>query len=238
MLHRGGWLWLKRPFDTLIAGAGLLGSAPRWGLIAVGITRDEGGPVFYGQTRVGQGGRPFQRWKVRSMIPESDQRFGPLQASRRDARVTRMGRLLRGTALDERPQLWNILKGEMRVVGPRALLPEEIEVQEKRFKVQRSRFTVHAARGEEQHWRRSAIGEAVPREKIPGYEARHRVRPGLTGVAQISAARDIPRRYTCTYDLLSLTQQRLWLDVKRIGLSCGITCRGTWEHRGRKVSGR
>jgi hypothetical protein len=123
----------------------------------------------------------------------------------------------------------------VRFVGPRALVPEEIEVQEKRFTVQRSRFTVHEARGEEQHWRRSAIAKAVPREKIPGYEARHRVRPGLTGVAQLSAARDIPRRYTCTYELLASKQQRVWLDVTRIGLSCWITCRGTWEHRGRKV---
>jgi lipopolysaccharide/colanic/teichoic acid biosynthesis glycosyltransferase len=75
--HRRRWRWLKRPFDALIAGVGLLDSAPLWALIALGITLDDGGPVFYGQTRVGQGGRPFKSWKFRSMIPESDQRFGP-----------------------------------------------------------------------------------------------------------------------------------------------------------------
>jgi lipopolysaccharide/colanic/teichoic acid biosynthesis glycosyltransferase len=88
----------------------------------------DGGPVFYRQARVGRGGRRFHSWKFRSMIPESDARFGPRQAAAADARVTRVGRLLRATAMDELPQLWSILRGDMSFVGPRALMPEEIEV--------------------------------------------------------------------------------------------------------------
>ena len=116
--------------------------------------------------------------------------------------------MLRATALDELPQLWNIVKGDMSFVGPRALLPEEIEVH-----------------GSE---------ELIPLEKIPGYEERCRVRPGLTGLAQIYADRDIPRRSKFRYDLLYIKKQSFWLDLKLIGLSFWITFRGKWEHRGRK----
>jgi len=111
--------------------------------------------------------------------------------------------------MDELPQLWNIFKGDMSFVGPRALVPEEIEV--------------------------NGLGAAVPLEKIPGYEARHRVRPGLTGVAQVYAARDVPRRHKFRYDLLYIRRQSVWLDLKLILLSFWITFRGRWEHRGRKL---
>ncbi len=90
------------------------------------------------------------------MIPDSDKRFGPLQAKDGDDRMTRVGKVLRASALDELPQLWKIFKGDMRFVGPRALLPEEIEV--------------------------NGNGDLIPLGIIPGYEKRHRVRPGLTGL--------------------------------------------------------
>src|SRR6185503_1828330 len=160
---------LKRPFDVVLSGVGLIVSAPLWALIAGAIKLDDGGAVFFPQVRVGQGGRRFRSWKFRSMIEASDAQVGPLQARDRDPRITRVGRLLRATAMDELPQLWNIFRGDMSFVGPRALLPEEIEV--------------------------SGDGARVPIEAIPGYEARHRVRPGLTGLAQVFAPRDIPRRH-------------------------------------------
>src|SRR5690606_33515259 len=94
----------KRPFDLPLAALGLLVSAPLWPIVALAIKLDDGGAVFYGQRRVGKGGHPFKSWKFRSMVPDSDQHFGPLQASAGDARVTRVGRLLRATALDELPQ--------------------------------------------------------------------------------------------------------------------------------------
>ena len=143
------------------------------------------------------------------MVSNADERFGPLQARQGDTRVTRVGRVLRATALDELPQLWNIFKGEMSFVGPRALMPEEIEV--------------------------NGTGEVVPLEKIPGYEARHRVSPGLTGIAQIYADRDIPRRHKFRYDLLYIRRQSFRLDLRLIVLSFWITFRGRWEHRGDKV---
>jgi lipopolysaccharide/colanic/teichoic acid biosynthesis glycosyltransferase len=200
--------WAKRVFDLSLGALGLLVSAPLWPCVALAIKLDDGGPVFYGQHRVGQGGHPFKSWKFRSMVPDSDQRFGPLQVSAGDARVTRVGRVLRTTALDELPQLWNIVKGDMSFVGPRALLPAEIEV--------------HGSEA------------LIALEKIPGYEERHRVRPGLTGLAQIYADRDIPRRSKFRYDLLYIKKQSLWLDFKLIGLSFWITFRAKWEHRGRK----
>ncbi len=199
----------KRPFDVSLAGLGLLLSAPIWALIALVIKLEDGGPVFYAQDRVGLHGQRFRGLKFRSMVPDADRRFGPRQAGERDPRVTRVGRLLRATAMDELPQLWNIFRGDMSFVGPRALMPAEIEVR--------------------------TGGEAVPIEDVPGYEERHRVRPGLTGIAQIYADRDIPRRHKFRLDLLYIQRQSFWLDLRLIVLSFWITLRGTWEKRGRKV---
>ncbi len=195
----------KRALDVVLSGIGLIVSAPLWALIAAAIKLDDGGPVFYGQERVGQAGWRFRSWKFRSMVPGAEQRR---QAAAGDARVTRVGRLLRATALDELPQLWNIFVGEMSFVGPRALLPEEIEVH--------------------------GTGESVPLEAIPGSEMRHRVRPGLTGVAQVFAPRDVPRRHKFRYDLLYIRRQSFLLDLRLITLSFWITFRGAWERRERK----
>jgi len=201
--------WFKRPFDLLVSGLGLLVSAPLWLLIALAIKLEDGGPVFYGRERVGKDGCRFTAWKFRSMAPDSDARFGPVQAVDGDPRVTRVGRVLRATAMDELPQLWNIFKGDMSVVGPRALLPAEIEV--------------------------TSRGEPISLEDIPGYDMRHRVRPGLTGLAQIYAPRDIPRRRKFRFDLLYIKRQSLLLDIKLILLSLWISARGRWESREHKL---
>jgi lipopolysaccharide/colanic/teichoic acid biosynthesis glycosyltransferase len=187
----------KRIFDATLAAAGLLLSAPLSLLIALAVKLGDGGPVFYGQERVGRHGRPFKSWKFRSMVPDAERRFGPLQASEHDARVTRVGRLLRATALDELPQLWNILRGDMSFVGP--------------------------------------AGEVIPLATIPGYEERHRVAPGLTGIAQIYADRDILRRHKFRYDLLYIRRRSFLLDLRLILLSFWITFRGRWERRGGKL---
>ncbi len=200
---------IKRSFDIALSGLGLLLSSPLWALIALAIKLDDGGPVFYGQQRIGKGGKPFQSWKFRSMVPDADQRFGPLQAKEYDPRVTRVGRLLRATAMDELPQLWNIFSGDMSFVGPRALMPGEIEV--------------------------NAAGKEIPLDAIPGFEARHRVTPGLTGIAQVYAPRDIPRKAKFRYDLIYVKRQSFCLDLKLILLSFWITFRGKWESRESKV---
>jgi lipopolysaccharide/colanic/teichoic acid biosynthesis glycosyltransferase len=198
----------KRALDVALSGAGLIASAPLWGLIALCIKLEDGGPVFYGQERSGLNGRPFFVSKFRSMVPDAEASTGAVQATEHDPRVTRVGRVLRATAMDELPQLWNIFRGDMSFTGPRALRPGEIE---------------------------TLGGDRVELlEDVPGFARRASVRPGLTGVAQIYAARDIPRRHKFRYDLLYVRRQSLWLDVRLIALSFWITFRGTWESRGRK----
>ena len=109
----------KRALDVALSGSGLLLSAPIWAALATLIKLEDGGPVFFSQDRVGEGGRLFRAMKFRSMIPDAEARFGALQATQHDPRVTRIGRLMRATAMDELPQLWNIFRGDMSLVGPR-----------------------------------------------------------------------------------------------------------------------
>jgi lipopolysaccharide/colanic/teichoic acid biosynthesis glycosyltransferase len=200
---------IKRAFDVALSGTGLIASAPLWLLIAASVKLGDGGPVFFPQMRVGRGGRSFKALKFRSMVPDADRRFGPVQASEDDPRVTRVGRLLRATAMDELPQLWNIFVGDMSFVGPRPLVPGEVEV-----------------RGD---------GRLVPLEEIPGFHERHSVRPGLTGLTQVYAARDISRASKFRLDRLYLKRASLCLDLKLIALSFWITGRGRWEARSAKV---
>lgn len=202
--------FLKRPFDVLLSGGGILASSPLWLIIAILIWLEDRGPVFYSSKRVGRGGTLFNNLKFRTMISDSDKKFGPLQAKENDKRITKVGKILRVTAMDELPQLWNIFRGDMSFVGPRALLPIEIETGPKGSK------------------------EAVPISDIPGYEQRTSVTPGLTGIAQIFAPRDIARKHKFVYDLLYIKKQSFKLDIKLILLSFWITFRGKWETRGKK----
>jgi len=200
---------IKRVFDIVLAAIGLAVSSPVSALIAAAIKLEDGGPVFYGQERVGLNGRVFTALKFRSMIPDAEARTGPVQASARDPRITRVGRVLRATAMDELPQLWNILVGDMSFVGPRPLRPGELEV--------------------------SGDGRVVPLAAIPGYAERHQIRPGLTGLTQVYAPRDIPRATKFRLDRLYLKHAGFWLDLKLIVLSFWITGRGDWEARDRRL---
>jgi lipopolysaccharide/colanic/teichoic acid biosynthesis glycosyltransferase len=110
---------LKRFFDVSFSSVGLLLSLPLWGLIALAIKLEDGGPVFYRQRRVGWLGREFVSLKFRSMAADSEEAWGVVPATSNDPRITRCGRALRATAMDELPQLWNILRGDMSFVGPR-----------------------------------------------------------------------------------------------------------------------
>jgi len=198
----------KRALDVALSGVGVLLSAPLWALIAAAIKIDTRGPVFYGQPRVGEGGRIFRVLKFRSMIVDAEKDTGPLPAGEDDQRVTRVGRVLRATAMDELPQLWNIFLGDMSVVGPRALRPEEIDI--------------------------DSAGRPVPLQAIPGFAARSAIPPGLTGIAQIYARRDVSRRQKFRFDRLYIRRQSMLLDVRLILLSFWITARGTWEAREKK----
>jgi len=194
---------IKRLFDITLSAFGLLVSAPLWVAIPAAIKLEDGGPIMFPQERVGQNGRTFKALKFRSMVPDAEALSGPVQAREGDPRVTRTGRLLRATAMDELPQLWNILVGDMSFVGPRPLRPGEVEV-----------------RGD---------GRFVPLEEIPGYADRHRVRPGLTGLAQVFAARDVRRTSKFRLDRLYISRSSFRLDLYLILLSFWITARGAWE---------
>jgi lipopolysaccharide/colanic/teichoic acid biosynthesis glycosyltransferase len=198
----------KRALDIVLSGTGLIVSMPIWAAVALAIKIDDGAKVLYSQPRVGEGGRVFRVYKFRSMVPDAEARVGARQATAGDPRITRVGRWLRATAMDELPQLWSIFRGDMSFVGPRALRPGEIEI--------------------------SGGGELVALEAVPGFDERCRVPPGLTGVAQIYAPRDIPRRQKFRYDRVYIRKQSVWLDLRLILLSFWITFRGTWEARGRK----
>ena len=200
---------IKRLFDIFVSGAGLLVLAPVAAVIAVAIKIEDGGPVLFVQDRVGKDCRVFPAFKFRSMIVDAERHTGAIQATVNDPRVTRVGRILRATAFDELPQLWNIFRGDMSIVGPRPLRPGESDT--------------------------TAQGAMLPLSAIRGYEARHRVRPGLTGIAQVHAPRDLPRHAKFRYDLLYLRRAGLCVDLVLIVQSFWITARGRWEHRGKKV---
>jgi exopolysaccharide biosynthesis polyprenyl glycosylphosphotransferase len=127
---------LKRVLDVVVASVALLFSAPVLVAAAVAIKLDDRGPIFYRQERIGRDGRPFEVLKLRTMIPnasaqlagliELNERKGPLFKLSHDPRVTRVGRILRATSIDELPQFFNVLRAEMSLVGPRPALPSEV----------------------------------------------------------------------------------------------------------------
>lgn len=169
----------RRLVNVAVAAVGLVLSAPVMLLIAVAIKLTSPGPILFRQTRVGLdmrrsnggnhrrrhdlGGQPFTLYKFRTMRAEKPGQARQVWASKDDPRVTRLGRFLRQTRLDELPQLWNVLLGHMNVVGPR---PEQ-----------------------------PAIFQDL-RSEVTNYSLRQRVRPGITGYAQISLAYD-----TCVDDV-------------------------------------
>jgi exopolysaccharide biosynthesis polyprenyl glycosylphosphotransferase len=128
--------WVKRALDLLLVGGGLLLISPLLVAVALAIKLDSSGPVFYRQTRVGKNGRHFSMLKFRSMCIDADKKLaelrarneatGPLFKIKADPRITRVGRILRRFSLDELPQLLNVLRGEMSLVGPRPPLPAEV----------------------------------------------------------------------------------------------------------------
>jgi lipopolysaccharide/colanic/teichoic acid biosynthesis glycosyltransferase len=124
----------KRVMDVALTLFGLVAILPVLAIVAIAIKLDTRGPVFFVQTRVGKDGRIFGMVKFRSMVVNAESLLAGLQGdrdglcfkSKDDPRITRVGRFLRRTSLDELPQLWNVLKGEMSLVGPRPALPREV----------------------------------------------------------------------------------------------------------------
>jgi lipopolysaccharide/colanic/teichoic acid biosynthesis glycosyltransferase len=157
---------------------------PLCALVGLIIKLEDGGPVLYRQTRVGRRGVPFILYKLRSMHCDAEAESGPQWAALEDARVTRVGKWIRALRIDEIPQAWNVLRGEMSFVGPR---PERVEF-------------VH-----------------MLSERIPGYERRHLVRPGLTGWAQVNqpySGTVEDARLKHALDLQYLERRSLRLDAR------------------------
>lgn len=125
--RRPVYLAAKRAFDVLAAGVGLVVVSPLLALAAIAIRLDSPGPIFFRQQRVGRDFRPFWIYKFRTMVPDADKRGGPL-TTHDDQRITRVGRLLRKTKIDELPQLANVLVGDMSLVGPRPEVPKYVEM--------------------------------------------------------------------------------------------------------------
>jgi lipopolysaccharide/colanic/teichoic acid biosynthesis glycosyltransferase len=205
----GGSYPLKRIFDVLVVLSGLAISSPMWLIFSIAIKLEDRGPILFTQNRWGKNKGTIKVYKFRTMVPNAIEKLGNIQAQENDPRVTKVGRFLRATSLDEIPQLLNILKGDMSWVGPRALPIDEVQTQ-----------------GNDAN---------LPDEAIPGFEERARMRPGLTGIAQIFAPRDVPRDQKYQYDAIYADSQSLWLDIRLIFLSLWITLRARWESRESKI---
>ena len=175
---------IKRLFDASLAGAGLLVSVPLWLVIPLAIKLEDGGPVFFPQARVGLNGRVFRALKFRSMRPDAEKYTGPVLATENDPRITSFGRLLRLSHVDELPQVVNIVKGDLSMVGPRPEQPHYVE---------------------------------ELREKLPFYDLRHLVRPGLTGGAQVTygyAGDERDALEKLQYEFFYLRNQSLAFDCR------------------------
>jgi len=191
----------RRVLNIVVALLGIILTLPLWILIAIAVKLTSRGPVIYTQTRVGLdkrttgdrpndprrrqdiGGRPFRIYKFRTMTLDAERGTGAVWASKNDGRVTALGRWLRQFRLDELPQLINVLRGEMNVVGPRPERPAIV---------------------------------ADLRVKIPDYQVRQRVRPGITGHAQVNLEYDSNLddvKQKVGYDLEYIARQGFWADI-------------------------
>jgi lipopolysaccharide/colanic/teichoic acid biosynthesis glycosyltransferase len=178
----------KRALDLALAVPALLVSLPVQGVVAVAVARRLGRPVLFRQVRPGLHGEPFELVKFRTMLPVDPERGALDDASR----MTDLGRLLRATSLDELPSLWNVVRGDMSLVGPRPLLVQYLE-----------RYSPEQAR-------------------------RHEVRPGLTGLAQVSGRNAVSWPQKLALDVDYVDRRSLLLDLRILlrTVSAVLTRRG------------
>lgn len=180
----------KRLEDIIVASVILILISPILLIISIAVKLTSPGPIIFRQIRYGMDGKPIKVWKFRSMtVMENDEKV--IQATKNDVRITRVGKFLRSTSLDELPQFFNVLSGQMSVVGPRP----------------------HAVAHNEQY-----------RSLIQGYMLRHKVKPGITGLAQINGWRGetdtlekMEKRIE--FDLIYIRGWSIWLDMKIIFLT-------------------
>jgi Undecaprenyl-phosphate galactose phosphotransferase WbaP len=181
----------KRAIDLLLTTVGGLLILPLVALLALAVKLTSRGPVFFSQTRIGQGGRRFKAWKFRSMVADAEARLERHLAAdpaartewerdrklKNDPRITALGSFLRRSSLDELPQLWNVLRGEMSLIGPRPIVQAEVEFYTKRFHLY------------------------------------GRLKPGLTGLWQVSGRSDTTYAERVDYDSYYVRNWSVWLDL-------------------------
>lgn len=173
---------IKRSFDLVLSAAALILLFPLMALIGLIVKLSDGGPIFYGQERVGQDGESFNLYKFRTMKPDAEAQTGPVWAKEKDDRVTLAGKILRRLNLDELPQIWNVFRGDMSLVGPRPERPHFVD-----------QF----------------------REMIPRYMARHKIKSGITGWAQVNGLRgNTSLKERVKYDVYYIENWSLFLDFK------------------------
>lgn len=186
--------YLKRVFDLTFSLMALILSSPIMGLAALLMKMTSRGPVLYRQHRVGLHGEEFELLKLRTMVEDAEKDTGPVLCSANDGRVTLVGRVLRRLKIDEMPQFYNVLRGDMSVVGPR---PER-----KCFVEQFS-------------------------QSIPGYAARHHVKPGITGPAQVYGRYATDPEVKLKYDLMYVYGGTLLTDLKILARTIPTMIAGT-----------
>jgi len=198
--------FLKRPFDIFLSLVGLIIFLPLWSLISLAIYLEDRNPIFFSLMLPGRNDKLFYWLKFRTMKrPTMETLRHQIVNLQGDPRVTEVGKILRASAMDELPQLLNILKGDMSFVGPRPMDHADARPQYKSL------------------------------YDVPGYNLRSQVRPGLTGLAQLYLTKYTTLRNKFHYDNLYIRKMSFCLDLKIILLSFWVTLKGSWEREGPKV---
>jgi lipopolysaccharide/colanic/teichoic acid biosynthesis glycosyltransferase len=187
---------VKRLIDLLLGGIGCLVSAPLIALAALAIRLESPGHPIYRQRRVGRDGRPFEIYKLRTMVRGAELIGAGLAIQQGDDRITRVGSFLRRTSLDELPNLWNVVRGEMAIVGPRPTVQVQVDQYTER---QRGRL---------------------------------KVKPGITGWAQVNGRASLPWSERIELDLWYVEHCSLCLDLRILVRTARILVRGEGLYKG------
>ena len=187
---------IRRAIDIAVSSLALILSAPVLALAALAIRLESRGPVIYSQRRAGLDGRAFDVIKLRTMVDGAEHIGAGLAIDANDPRITRVGAFLRRTSLDELPNLLNVLRGEMSVIGPRPTLPAQVE-------------------------------QYTPRQR-----GRLRIKPGITGWAQVNGRAALPWDERIELDLYYIDHRSLWLDMRILWRTVAMVLGGSGLYKG------
>lgn len=189
--------FFKRMFDIVVSLVAMIILAIPMLIVAVAIKCSSKGGVFYRQERLGLNGKPFMLVKFRSMVADAEKDGAKWSDGDNDARITKVGRFIRKTRLDELPQLWACFTGELSIIGPRPERPEFYEAFE---------------------------------EHVHGFSQRLKVKPGITGLAQVSGGYDLRPEEKVLFDIEYIKKRSIWLEIKILFKTVGVI----FSHKGAK----